>query len=68
MKKIIASKDFNLNGDIYTIGEPVNVKDIITIRKLNEKGFIEPLNAKQLNEIEKDLTKSIKEENNGYND
>ena len=65
MKKIIAKKDFIVDGIPFVKGDEVDIKDIITIRKLNEKGFIEPLNFKELVIIERELknpTKSYKKE------
>lgn len=60
MKKLIAKKDFTIDGIPFVIGDEVNVKDIVTIKKLNEKGFIEPLNFKELVIIERELKNLIK--------
>lgn len=65
MKKLIAKKDFTIDNNTYIIGDEVEVKDISVIKKLNEKGFIEPLNFKELVIIERELknpTKSYKKE------
>jgi hypothetical protein len=63
MKKLIAKKDFMINGVPYIKGDEVNVKDIADVRKMNEKGFIEPLNFKELIILERELKKqNIKEE------
>lgn len=62
MKKIIAKKDFTINGNFFIKDEPVDVKDIETIKKLNEKGFIYPLELKELMILEKELKNNIKEE------
>lgn len=62
MKKIIAKKDFTINGKFFIKDEPVEVKDIETIRKLNEKGFIYPLELKELVILERELKNNIKEE------
>ena len=65
MKKLIAKKDFTIDGNAFIKGEEVNIKDIIAIKKLNEKGFIEPLDFKELVIIERELknpTKSYKKE------
>ena len=63
MKKIIAKKDFIVDGIPFVKGDEVDIKDIITIRKLNEKGFIEPLNFKELTILERELkNKKHKEE------
>ena len=55
MKKLVAKKDFTIDGHAYIVGDEVNVKDISIIRKLNEKGFIEPLNFKELIIVERQL-------------
>ena len=60
MKKIIAKKDFIVDGIPFVKGDEVDIKDIITIRKLNEKGFIEPLNFKELVIIERELKNPTK--------
>ena len=60
MKKLIAKKDFTIDGCTYIMGDEVNVKDISVIKKLNEKGFIEPLNFKELVIIERELKNPIK--------
>ena len=61
MKKIIAKIDFGLNGKPYIVGDEIETKDINVIRKLNEKGFIEPLSYKDLVIIERELTKKENE-------
>ena len=60
MKKLIAKKDFTIDNCAYIVGDEVNVKDISIIKKLNEKGFIEPLNFKELVIIERELKNPIK--------
>ena len=60
MKKLIAKKDFTINGLAFIVGDEVDVKDIDTIRKLNEKGFIEPLDFKELILIERELKNPLK--------
>jgi hypothetical protein len=62
MKKLIAKKDFTIDGVPFVKGDEVNVKDIATIRKLNEKGFIEPLDFKELVIVERQLKNGYKEE------
>jgi hypothetical protein len=62
MKKIIAKKDFTIDGKFFIKDEPVEVNDIETIRKLNEKGFIYPLELKELMILERELKNNIKEE------
>ena len=60
MKKLIAKKDFTIDNCTYIVGDEVNVKDISVIKKLNEKGFIEPLDFKELVIIERELKNSTK--------
>ena len=60
MKKLIAKKDFTIDNCTYIVGDEVNVKDISIIKKLNEKGFIEPLNFKELVIIERELKNLVR--------
>ena len=55
MKKIIASKDFTTNIGNYVKGEEIQNLTYNQIVKLNEKGFIEPLDYKDLVQIEREL-------------
>ena len=59
---IKARKDFILDGVPYVKGDEINLKDINAIKKLNEKGFIEPLSFKELVLLERELKKPKKEE------
>ena len=61
MKKVIAKIDFTMQGKSYIAGDEVETKDINVIRILNENGFIEPLDYKDLVILER----NIKEEQNG---
>jgi len=63
MKKVIAKIDFIANGKNYIVGDEINIKDINAIKRLNEKGFIEPLDYKDLVLIERELNNKVKEEN-----
>ena len=54
---IIAKINFELNGVSYIKGDEIKEKDINIIRKLNEKGFIEPLTYEDLVLIERELKK-----------
>ena len=54
---IIAKINFELNGVSYIKGDEVKTKDINAIRKLNEKGFIEPLKYEDLVLLERELKK-----------
>lgn len=55
MKKIIAKKDFTLNGKSYIAGDELKNLYIWQIKKLNEIGYIEPLEYKDLVLIEREL-------------
>ena len=55
MKKLIAIKDFTANGINYIAGDEVKTLSYEAIIKLNEKGFIEPLNYKDLVLIKREL-------------
>ena len=61
MKEVIAKKDFILNDKSYIVGDKIDIKDINVITALNEKGFIEPLEYKDLVVLERKL-KEKKEE------
>ena len=62
MKKLIAKKDFSIDGKFFIKDEPVEIRNIDTIKKLNEKGFIYPLELKDLIVLEKEFKSNIKEE------
>ena len=62
MKSIIAKKDFALNGVAYEKGDEVRVKDKAELVSLNEKGFIEPLTLKQIQNFGKEPNENKKEE------
>lgn len=59
--KIIAKVDFTANGIDYIKGDEMKNLTFQQIVKLNEKGFIEPLNYKDLVLVEREL-KNKKEE------
>lgn len=61
MKKIIAKKDFTIGDKQYIVGDEIKIDDIEIIRKLNEQGFIEPLNYRDLVLIERELNKEKNE-------
>lgn len=61
MKKLVAKINFSINGKNYIVGDELDIKDINSIKKLNEKGFIEPLDYKDLVIIERELTKKKSE-------
>ena len=60
MNKVIAKIDFNLNGIFYIKGDEIPLKDINSIRKLNEKGIIVPLSYRDLVLIERELKEEKK--------
>lgn len=60
MKKIIAIKEFTFKGESYIIGDEIKVHNFSEVVKLNEKGFIEPLNFKDLTLIQRELENSKK--------
>ena len=62
MKKVIAKIDFSANGEYYIKGDELDKLTYEQIVKLNEKGFIEPLNYKDLVLIKRELEKPKKEE------
>ena len=57
MIKIIAKKDFTMNGDLIEEKTDLTskIKDISEIVRLNEKGFIEPLTFKDIVQLKKEL-------------
>lgn len=66
MRKIIATKDFIMNGISYIEGDEIDVKDIRLIRRLNELGFIESLSYKDLVLLERELVKEDKYDTREY--
>ena len=60
--KIIANIDFTANGEYYIKGDEIKNLDYRQIVKLNEMGFIEPLEYKDLVLIKRELDKPKKEE------
>ena len=56
--KLIAQRDFILNGEYYFENdeiEPNKIGTIQDISRLNENGFIKPLSLKELLQLEKEL-------------
>lgn len=64
MKKVIAKINFTANGIGYIAGDEITGLTYRQIAKLNELGFIEPLEYKDLVLIQRELEnkKKIKEE------
>lgn len=46
--KPIAKIDCQINGIFYSKGDEIKVENVEQLQKLNERGFIEPLNQKQI--------------------
>ena len=61
MKKIIAKIDFTTNIGNYVVGDEIQGLTYDQIVKLNEKGFIEPLEYKDLVLIKRELEKKKEE-------
>ena len=62
-KQVIAAKDFNANGTFYFAGDELKGLSFEQIIKLNELGFIEPLELKDIIKIAQgNNKKNIKEE------
>ncbi len=61
MKKVVAKIDFVANGINYIKGDEISGLNIEQIAKLNEKGFIEPLEYKDLVLIKRELNKKKEE-------
>lgn len=59
--KAIAKIDCQINGVYYVKGEEIKVNNKEQLAKLNEKGFIEPLTPKDIQEYFK-KSKFIKED------
>lgn len=57
MKKVIAKKDFSINGVSYITGDEIKITDVEKITKLNELGYIEPLSYKELVMIGREVKK-----------
>ena len=56
--KLIANKDFTLNGSYYFENDEIAPEEIGTIKdisRLNENGFINPLSLKELIKLESEM-------------
>lgn len=62
MKKIIVKKDFISNLGNFIVGDEITGLEYEQIVKLNKKGFIEPLNYRDLVLIKRELENKKKEE------
>ena len=65
MKSIKATKNFSLRGIIYEKGDEVKVENMKDLVRLNEKGFINPLSARDLQDYKIELEKIKKVNNKG---
>ena len=57
MKTIKAIQSFSVNGIYYEKGDEVEVTNLKDLVVMNEKGFIEPLTAKDLQNFKKEINK-----------
>lgn len=58
--KPVANKNFELNDVFYDKGEEVEINDIDTLVRLNEKGFVGPFTPKQIQDFfKKPVVKNI---------
>lgn len=57
MKTIKFQKDCTFKGEYYFVGDVFTPSDITEVYKLNEKGYIEPMNLKELKTMEKEINK-----------
>lgn len=57
MKQPIATRDFTLNNINYTKNDKVKVENMKDLIRLNEKGFIEPFDGKDIQEFKRELEK-----------
>jgi hypothetical protein len=55
--KAIAKTDCLVNGMFYQIGDEIKIESKEQLVKLNEKGFIEPLTPKEIQEFKIDNEK-----------
>ena len=62
MKKVIAKIDFSANDKMYIKGDEINDLTYEQIVKLNEQGFIETLDYKDLVLIKRELNKLKRED------
>lgn len=61
--KLIAQRDFILNGEYYFKNDEIESNKIGTIQdisRLNENGFIKPLSLKELVKLEQELKQNKK--------
>lgn len=49
--KLIVKNSFSLNGKIYAENDEIEVNDVELLYKLNEKGFVKPMSAKEIQKM-----------------
>ena len=66
--KPVAKKDIQINGTFYSKGDEIEVNNVEQLQKLNERGFIEPLSQKEIQDffIKSEKKISRKEEENKW--
>ena len=60
--KPIAKIDCKINDTYYTKGDEIKVENIEQLNKLNERGFIEPLSQKEIQDYFKKPTYKFNKE------
>lgn len=58
--KLIANKNFSMNGVFYNYGDEVKVETKNQLIVLNEQGFIGPLSMKDIQNFGKEENKEVK--------
>lgn len=54
--KVIAAKNFVLNGTPFIVNNEIEIKDKKILMQLNDKGFIRPLTKEQIESLEERKT------------
>ena len=60
--KPIAKMDCKINDTYYSKGEEIKVDNIEQLKKLNERGFVEPLSQKEIQDYFKKPTYKFNKE------
>ena len=60
--KPIAKMDCKINNTYYSKGEEIKVDNIEQLKKLNERGFVEPLSQKEIQDYFKKPTYKFNKE------
>lgn len=61
MKSFKVKKSFQLDGTIYEENDEIKVTDVKTLVLLNEKGYIKPLSAKEIQNFAKNNNDRMEE-------